>query len=505
MSTRGTASVGKQHVGHRSYPGLRETAAQEASASPEVRIPAGPPGRTRDGRPAELPGRAHPAVDADFTSARSTAQSAVQSPVQGSTPAGGHGEILRLPSPHGDRSGGPTPVVRGLAEGLLRQLPHLVEELMELTVGRGVRHLELVPGSEIRRSLHENVLGFLRILAGKPPADSNPLAVPMAWGHYRAQEGVSVESLLRVHRLATQLLWEKLFDEARALSPEVLQRLLDESGPVWDALDSYSQAFVEGHRVAEADAQRRSTERRETVIDALIEGRGVEPVVAAEAQVTLGLPARGRFVVIAMADGTVPSGEHDADGFGSGTPRALRHALPSHAVLAVWRRRTDRHIGLLELGSTSLGRLVEALSAGVGRRVGISCEVDSLSDIATAYHCAETALQTLPAATEGVAAFDDHLLEALVVTSPHVAQRLARHTFGRLLDCPQEERDLLLATLDAWFRGGCSAARAADELHCHRNTVLNRLRRIETLTGSMLDDDRHQLACRMALVAVRCP
>lgn len=496
MSTRGTASVGKQHLGHRSYPGSRDTSAPEAAASPEVRIPAGPPGRTRDGRLEELPGRAHPAVDADFASARSA--------VHGATAAGGQGEILRLPSPQGDRSG-PTPVVRGLAEGLLRQLPHLVEELMELTVGRGVRHLELVPGSEIRRSLHENVLGFLRILAGKPPADSNPLAVPMAWGHYRAQEGVSVESLLRVHRLATQLLWEKLFDEARALSPEVLQRLLDESGPVWDALDSYSQAFVEGHRVAEADAQRRSTARRETVIDALIEGRGVEPVVAAEAQVTLGLPARGRFVVITMADETAPNGEHDADGFGSGTPRALRHALPSHTVLAVWRRRTDRHIGLLELGSTSLGRLVEALSSGVGRRVGISCEVDSLSDIATAYHCAETALQTLPAATDGVAAFDDHLLEALVVTSPHVAQRLARHTFGRLLDCPQEERDLLLATLDAWFRGGCSAARAADELHCHRNTVLNRLRRIETLTGSMLDDDRHQLACRMALVAVRCP
>ncbi|MDJ0345776.1 helix-turn-helix domain-containing protein [Streptomyces sp. H10-C2] len=316
-----------------------------------------------------------------------------------------------------------------------------------------------------------------------------------------------MESLLRVHRLATQLLWEKLFDEARALSPEVLQRLLDESGPVWEALDSYSQAFVEGHRVAEAETQRRSTERRETLIDALIEGRGVEPVVAAEAQVTLGLPARGRFVVIAVAVEAAPvtGGEHDGAGDWSGTLRALRHALPSHAVPAVWRSRADRHIGLLELGSTPLGRLVEGLAAGTGRRVGISCEVGGLADIATAYHCAETALQTLPPATEGVASFDDHLLEALVVTSPHVAQRLAHHTFGRLLDCPHEERDLLLATLDAWFRCGCSAARAADELHCHRNTVLNRLRRIETLTGSMLDDDRHQLACRMALVAVRCP
>ncbi|MEU3465694.1 helix-turn-helix domain-containing protein [Streptomyces sp. NPDC006733] len=398
---------------------------------------------------------------------------------------------------------GRTPVVRGLAEGLLRQLPHLVDELMELTVGREVHYLEFVPGSEIRRSLHENVLGFLRILAGRPPTDGDPLAVARAWGGFRAQEGVSVESLLQVHRLATQLLWEKLFDAARALSPEVLQRLLDESGPVWDALDSYSQAFADGHRLAEVDHRRRSTEHRETVIDALIEGRGVEPAVAAEAQVTLGLPARGRFVVIAVADGTAVRGEHE--GPRDGLPRALHHALPPHAVTALWRRRADRHLGLLELGAVPLRRIVDALASGAARRVGISCEVDSLADIATAYHCAETALQTLPADARGVAAFDDHLLEALVVTSPHVAQRLARHTFGRLLDCPEEERELLLATLDAWFRGGCSAARAADELHCHRNTVLNRLRRVETLTGSALDDDRHQLACRMALVAVRCP
>ncbi|MDF9810945.1 PucR family transcriptional regulator [Streptomyces sp. SPB162] len=503
MFTRGTASVEKQLTEHRARPGRPGTPLPEASASAESRTPAGPPGppgRARDGRPGELPGRAHPVVDAPSAPVVPAARSAAE--------AGGHEAALQLPSP---REGGAarTPVVQGLAEGLLRQLPHLVDELMELTVGREVGYLEFVPGSDIRRSLHENVLGFLRILAGRPPTDSDPLAVPRTWGGYRAQEGVSVESLLQVHRLATQLLWEKLFDAARALSPEVLQRLLDESGPVWDALDSYSQAFVDGHQLAEVDHRRRSTEHRETVIDALIEGRGVEPVVAAEAQVSLGLPARGRFVVIAVADeapahgGHAEHGEHD--GARNGVPRALRHALPSHAVTTLWRRRADRHIGLLELGATSLGRLVEALSVGAARRVGISCEVDSLADIATAYHCAETALQTLPAAAPGVAAFDDHLLEALVVTSPHVAQRLARHTFGRLLDCPQEERDLLLATLDAWFRGGCSAARAADELHCHRNTVLNRLRRVETLTGSALDDARHQLACRMALVAVRCP
>ncbi|MGZ5404570.1 MAG: helix-turn-helix domain-containing protein [Nocardioides sp.] len=37
--------------------------------------------------------------------------------------------------------------------------------------------------------------------------------------------------------------------------------------------------------------------------------------------------------------------------------------------------------------------------------------------------------------------------------------------------------------LDAWRRHG-SAARVAQHLHCHPNTVLNRLRAVATLTGS---------------------
>ncbi len=402
--------------------------------------------------------------------------------------AEGPSDIIHLPSPR--PLSGHDSVVPALAEALIRQAPQLIEHLIELAAGRDVAHVQQLPPADIRRSLREHVLGFLRFLADRPTADDDPLRVPMAWGRHRAQEGVPLESMLRVHRLATQLLWEKLFDEARARSPEVLQRLLDESGPVWDVLDSYSLALTEGYRSAESTARREDAARRDALFDALVEGRGVEPAVAAEARVTLGLPTRGRFVVVAV----------DADA--GDRSRTLSAALPARSVQAVWRLRSDREIGVLELGRTPLPRLVEWLRGAVGQRVGVSGEVDTLADIATAYHFAETALQTVRYGTTGVAAFDDRLLEALVVTSPNVAERLAQRAFGRLLDCAAEERDVLLTTMDTWFRCGCSAAKAAQRLHCHRNTVLNRLRRVESLTGNSLDDDRYQLACQMALVAV---
>ncbi|MFJ8314155.1 MULTISPECIES: PucR family transcriptional regulator [unclassified Streptomyces] len=381
-------------------------------------------------------------------------------------------------------------VVPRLAGALIPRVPQLVEELVAVARERDVRYFADVPVSDIRRSVREHALGFLRYVVELPAPQAELLAVPMAWGRCRAQEGVAMESMLRMYRLGTQFLWEKLFDEARAESPEELQRLLDESGLVWEVLDSYSSALVEGYRAAESDAHRRDSARRDALFDALVEGRGVEPAVAAEARAAFGLPARGRFVVVAM----------DAR---ASTPAPIWFpALPSHSVQAVWRLRADRVVGVLELGRTPMRQLVDQLSGGPRHRVGISSEVDGLADIATAFHCAETALQTLRAGSDGVAAFDDRLLEAFVVTSPHVAERLAHRALGGLLECVPEERSLLLDTLDSWFHCGCSAARAAEELHCHRNTVLNRLRRIEALTGAPLDDDRHRLACRMALVAV---
>jgi DNA-binding PucR family transcriptional regulator len=42
---------------------------------------------------------------------------------------------------------------------------------------------------------------------------------------------------------------------------------------------------------------------------------------------------------------------------------------------------------------------------------------------------------------------------------------------------------VLLRTLAAWLDTGGSAGQTAAQLYCHRNTVLNRLRRVEALTG----------------------
>jgi DNA-binding PucR family transcriptional regulator len=58
-------------------------------------------------------------------------------------------------------------------------------------------------------------------------------------------------------------------------------------------------------------------------------------------------------------------------------------------------------------------------------------------------------------------------------------------------------------TLAAFLASDGSPTRAADELYCHRNTVMHRLRRIEQVTGGKVADPRARLQWQLALLGAQ--
>jgi DNA-binding PucR family transcriptional regulator len=60
----------------------------------------------------------------------------------------------------------------------------------------------------------------------------------------------------------------------------------------------------------------------------------------------------------------------------------------------------------------------------------------------------------------------------------------------RPCDLAVTERELLLGTLRTWMDCGGNTSAAARELYGHRNTVRNRLQRVEELSGQSLSDPR---------------
>jgi DNA-binding PucR family transcriptional regulator len=130
----------------------------------------------------------------------------------------------------------------------------------------------------------------------------------------------------------------------------------------------------------------------------------------------------------------------------------------------------------------------------------VSAVVDGAAEFGSAYRLAETAARTLPSGAHRVVTIDERLPEALLSNSPEISSRLVGQTLGGLLDLPEDEREVLLDTLAAFLVSDGSPTRAADELYCHRNTVMHRLRRIETVTGHKVTDPRSRLLWLLALL-----
>jgi DNA-binding PucR family transcriptional regulator len=116
-------------------------------------------------------------------------------------------------------------------------------------------------------------------------------------------------------------------------------------------------------------------------------------------------------------------------------------------------------------------------------RTGISPPTAYLGGVVELVRLAELALLTVTPGRAEIALFDENMVGALIVSAPDVARRLAERVLSPVLALEPAAGTLLIDTLRAFFEADGSVALAAERLFCHRNTVLNRLRRVEGLTG----------------------
>ena len=344
------------------------------------------------------------------------------------------------------------------------------------------------PREDLHRSCHDNLLRILEWLTGTFDPVDDPFDAPTATGRRRAEQGMPLESVLHAYRLGYRIIWEGLVAEARGHAPDGVEGLVDAATEVWMLVDEFSSRVADAYRETEAEFARRDDRRRDALVDALLEGRGTDRALAADAAAALDLPEHGRFVVVVLA------GEMGA--------RTTGEALRRSGLRVAWRTRTDREVGLVALGRSTPGDVVDALTAVGGLRAGVSPAVGGLAEVDVAHRLAETALRALPTDEPTVAELDARLPGALLVTAPDLAARLVQRALGGVLDLERDERELLLATLRTWLDTGGSAGQTAAKLYCHRNTVLNRLRRLEGLTDRSLERVDHLVEWSLALLAL---
>ena len=380
------------------------------------------------------------------------------------------------------------PEVVAMGRALVADLDRLTDLLVEAIVEEDPHYSGLTtPREDLWRSCSDNLLRVLTVLTGDVDTD-DVFDAPRETGSRRAQQGMPVQSVLHAYRVGFRVIWDGLMTQARHREGG-LEVLAEAATTVWEIVDEFSSSVGDAYRSTEASIARRDDRRREALLDAVLEGRGTDRAVAADASAALDLPEHGRFVVIVL--------EASEGGRSGGDALAVR------GLRAVWRARAGRDVGLVSIGRSSPGEVCAALAVIPASRAGVSPVVEGLADVDVALRQAETALRALPPSETGVVELDAGLPGALLVTAPDLSARLVHRAIGGVLALEVDERDLLLETLTAWLDTGGSAGQTASRLYCHRNTVLNRLRRLEALTGRSVERVDHLVEWSLALLAMR--
>ncbi len=338
-------------------------------------------------------------------------------------------------------------MVARLAAELTDELGALTEQLVTMLRQADPAYLA-VDIEDLRRSVRANLASFVGDLASqRSPGTSSSRDT----ARHRADQGVPLGSVLHAYRLGFHVIWGALADRALRKGPEWLDGLVRGSDTVWAWVDTSSEAVNAEYRDALIESARKDEQQRMLLLDALFEGRLAEWKMLGGSLPAIGLP---------------------------GVPFA-------------WRLRAGEQVGVVAVSRDRNALVIRDLLAKAATgRVGISPEYDDALDTGRALGIAAVARRCLPPGSTGVASIDDDWVAALVAGAPEISARVVRRLLGQVAALPPAERDILLTTLRAWLECGGNASAAARQLYCHRNTVRNRLHRLEALSGQSLSDPR---------------
>ncbi|MFB8142832.1 PucR family transcriptional regulator [Streptomyces parvus] len=410
-----------------------------------------------------------------------------------------HGPSPVPPLPHRFRSLADRESVEVLhraARVLVASLPALTDRLVEALYAQEPAYRAAIDSDraevwqEVHHSLRHNVGSLIQPREFRESAHRTSRWI----GEIRAEQGVPLDAVLHAFRMGGAMVWQDLVDETARRDPDDIRLLVHVAADVWNFVDEHCGVVADAYRQAERRQSWRRENRQRLMVAALLDGTA-RIADLAEAAEMLGLPEQGRYAVLAVA--TAPRGPGSA-----ARPALTLPAAPEAVVL--WHPGQDAEFAILPLTGSpgELSELAAALDVPAGARAGIGSAVEGLAALGDARQLAETALRACPA-SGGTVLLDEHLPDALVVSSPALAGALADRVLGPLDRLDAADRDVIVETLTAWLDADGSAQRAGARLYCHRNTVLNRLRRFEQLTGRCLTRPRDAVEVSLALAARR--
>lgn len=371
---------------------------------------------------------------------------------------------------------------RSLAALFRPGVPALVEDILA-ELRRTIPLLARPTDEHIVEGIRLAILQFIDRLSapGAPQADRATFFREL--GVHVIHDGPILDVLQMAYRVGARVAWRHMARAGeRAGVPVATLCLLAEA--IFAYIDELSALSIEGHALAAAREAGALERRRKQLLDVLLSptpGGGADRRLAEAAR----WPLPTHIVAVALDPGADPL---DLD-----TPdldqRFLVDLEGSEPCLLI----SATHQGLL-------GTLPEVLGgrrAGVGPRLPLSGALESLHWARRVLTLAQRDL--IPSAP--LIRFDDHLATLWLVNDPFLIAELSNRALAPLAGLTPTQRTKLADTLLMWLETRRSAPEIAAALHIHPQTVRYRLRQLERLFGSTLDDPTARFTLEIALRA----
>lgn len=388
----------------------------------------------------------------------------------------------------------PDALLREAWRQMLEQSDEIADEITEVTLQRDGGASWSTPELQalLRRSMREHIRRGLSRLAQTSEERAPMAEVLRATGIERARQGVPLEAVLSAYTSGNLLVWEELATRVRtgriALPAE---QLVTVGRNLWHELEIQSKLVSEAYRREMARLEVQDRRRQENYLAGLLEGRGALPEFAARSEEILGLhPETPVVCVVAIVEDTYNDPLHHPE------DRIERLGGTSR-----WGMRDDAFYGIISFQGLDEGRLSDALHPAVRGRVGLSVAREGIVGTASAFRLAGRAAATLPTGEPRLVWASARLPELLLESSPELGTMIMDQVLGPVLSLPVHQRSTLLQTLQALLRHDGSPTYAAEELFCHRNTVIYRSRQLAELTGCDMQKPRDRLLLQLAVIS----
>ena len=286
-------------------------------------------------------------------------------------------------------------------------------------------------------------------------------------GTRRARQGMPLESLMNAVRLDFKLLWAELLAIS---SPEDASLLASHVESVWRVIDEYAARTRTSYITEQLRMASKQSAYRQEFIARLFDPTGQRPDAVATVATVLEVEAEG-FFNIAVASGSGVRALRQWASFVGNSANVSLHQTGDNSI-AFWQALPNLGMG----PGRPLPRGLETIPCGLIE------EVHGLYAVPAAAEKAARLARLLTKSDPGPLTIESGWMRLAKHSVHDLGLDLTEEIEQQLASCTKPERQRLDEAVRHFVRSG-SITTTAKALYCHRNTVLNRLRRFQELTG----------------------